>query len=151
MKAATIDNTTLATLFISRKLSLVEIETTLGINRKRLKKAVRDHSQEAANHLINQAYETLEITDPFVFNKNAEHRPASWKSKYTPSARAKTGTKIGRAVAILRKHHENGSLTRANRPFIVKEIQKALSLKNELTAKTYFCDARKLASLEYSN
>lgn len=150
MEGEDFDQVQVAELFISGRVSVDNLKSLLGITKTQIKVAVRRHSNEAANRLVSAAYDSLEITDPFVFNREPEERPTGWTSKYTPSAVIKKGTKISMAMDIVQTHFDNGTLTRDNRDRIVKQIAKVLKLKNEQTAATYFADSRKLADLQYT-
>lgn len=146
------DEVKVAEVFISGAMGLDDVKDIFGITKAQVKAAVRNNAGEAANRLVSIAYDTLEITDPYVFNRKPQDRPVNWSSKYTPSALEKKGTKINMAIEIIKTHHDEGTLTRDNRSNIVKEIQKKLNLgKSEATAKTYWADAKKLSGLHYTS
>ncbi|WP_116365143.1 hypothetical protein [Parahaliea mediterranea] len=145
-----VDAVQIAELLISQKLDIEELKKLTGLTKAQIKSILRDNAQEAANRLVSKAFTALDIPDPFLFNRQPEDRPTNWSSKYTPSAGTKKGSKISQAVAILKAHSDSGTLLRENRAEIVEEIANKLKLKNEMTASTYFADAKRLADVEYS-
>jgi hypothetical protein len=145
-----LDHRKISELFISGKMSAEDIKAISGLTKTQIKNAVRKHANDAVNHMVSVAYESLDIADPFVFNRQPQERPTGWSSKYNPKSVAKKGTKIGNAVDIIESHYKKGTLVRDNRGRVIKEIKKSLKLKNDMTAATYFSDAKKLSGLDYT-
>ena len=145
-----VDEVKIAELYISGRMDVDELKSMFGVTQKDIKEAVRNRTNEAVNSLVTKAYRELEVTDPFVFNRIPDEKPPNWSSKYTSKAVHKKGTKIAMAVELVQGHYDAGSLTRANRARIIKEIIKTLGLRNEMTAATYFADAMKLAKIDYT-